>query len=132
GEIIAQDLGGPACIRIAGGKENCRIHDQSELHELVPRTAQYLRRICGLFGRLGPYRRHGVHGGEIAEENHRFQIRLVAHLAVADDDASVGAGSQLPLKHCCCSSVPLPSPPQPPPTPPPPPTHPPTPPPAPP
>src|SRR5438067_2568662 len=90
-EVLAQDLRRAARVRVLGRKQNSRIDNQPELHELTRPAAQQLRRIRRLLVRTLPDRTHLVHGRQVSEKQHRFEVGGAAHLTAIDDDARSGA-----------------------------------------
>ena len=92
GEVVAQDLRRPAGVGILGRKQNRRIDDQAELHELALLAVQDFGGVGRLLVRALPDRAHLVDRRKIAEKQHRLKFLRAAHLTTVDDDAATGTG----------------------------------------
>jgi hypothetical protein len=82
----------PLVYGYSGGKQDLRIDNQAQLHELAAAAVEDLGRVGGLFRRPFADLPHLVDGRQIAQEEHGVEVGRVAHLTVVDDDAGAAAG----------------------------------------
>ncbi len=84
----------PLGVGIFGRKQDLRIDDQPQLHELALPAAEQQGRIGRLLTRRVADRPHLVDGWQITKEQDRIERRAVADLAAFDDRARARAGGQ--------------------------------------
>ena len=95
GEVLAQDAGRAAGVRVVRREDDVRVHDQPELHQRARLRSAGARPDSRLL--VGPRadRVHRVDRRQIAEEQDRTQVRRAADLAALDEDAAAGSGGFL-------------------------------------
>ena len=76
GEVLPQDLRGAAGVGIFGRKQDLRVDDQPELHELALPAAKEQGRIGRLLARRAADRPHLVDRRQITEEQDRVEPAL--------------------------------------------------------
>jgi hypothetical protein len=92
GEVIAENLGRAAGVRVFGREQHVRIDDQTELYEVAIGAIEQLGWIARLLTRLFPDGIHPVDWRQVPQEENRLQARVLAYLATLDHYAVTCTG----------------------------------------